>query len=890
MRGDRRDWKAFLVPYDKIAAIEPTWVHRRLSDRSIAMLLSQSGYLHWASRWASDTELTPEQIEQIEDWASSAEHELMAGDIQAPFWDDFDAEDAAEEFPDTVGVFSALALDDPPDNPWYGILVDGTDWRAQLSAWIIGGFLVVSGLPGAAISFVTLASRFQLLMRSRDYGGIVKIFIDAAEVGEVDTYSAEPGIASYDVVIPGAVDGEEHTLWIELSDEHNPAATPKDGTYWAEVIRKRLYSAEVDVITDLRQNAASGQLEMQRAGAWLDVPTANNVRVDGTVPMTGGLQIVPLGEDGLLISRPGDLPVAVHLMNGLAADADWSIFLQQTTKAIGIRNNGNGKIPFLILPGASDSALRLTSAGVQSQTNIAGNTGENMALKVIRFGGVTPGVGYGVFQDFAADDVAHTIRTLGRIHARWLDTAVATYRAQMYATVFDAAGERELWRGGSNGSAPMIAFLGAAAVLRQVVTGERDNNPALASLLTGLQNLGLIVNSTTVGAHSSTGPTGATGATGATGPTGATGAAGAPGATGATGAQGIQGVPGATGATGATGPTGATGAQGIQGIQGEPGADGAPGPQGEPGTPTNPGITPSTDSIPDGECVDYDMTLYANSQAVLPVRLQAGYTLEITALEGAGTDAYGDIDLPVDADVPVGTPIWFCADGHVYALGGCTPFFTSREDDPRPGFNHMTILLSIDGVVSDVGFAMGGTFTVPEGAADVLAMFQVNDSVLNDNQGSYRFHVQVCNPVTEICDLEVASPWGNIDSSPLGADDCDVAAPACVWRGEYIGFDAEIGYVTQWDVIIDLGEVRTVTRVEFAGAATGVANVFAIMNDDATVALGAVNPSAGYTTGADVVLDEPHETQFLWLRGQATDTEDSARDVWLLQATIHYEC
>ena len=48
-----------------------------------------------------------------------------------------------------------------------------------------------------------------------------------------------------------------------------------------------------------------------------------------------------------------------------------------------------------------------------------------------------------------------------------------------------------------SGGAPKIAFLGAAAVARPVVTGSRSDGTALASLLTALAALGLITNSST---------------------------------------------------------------------------------------------------------------------------------------------------------------------------------------------------------------------------------------------------------------------------------------------------------------------------------------------------------------------------------------------------------
>jgi len=140
------------------------------------------------------------------------------------------------------------------------------------------------------------------------------------------------------------------------------------------------------------------------------------------------------------------------------------------------------------------------------------------------------------------------------------------------------------------------------------------------------------------------------------------------------------------------------------------------------------------------------------------------------------------------------------------------------------------------------------------------------------------------------CSVAVIYPWDNVYSSTNGYNDCAINPPNCVWRGDYIGFVVPIGYTTEWDIVVDLGEVKNVTNVEFAGASTGVANVFAIMEDDGTGVLGSVNPPAGYETGADVILDTPHSTQFLWLRGQGTSESASEVHVWLMQATIYFEC
>jgi len=128
-------------------------------------------------------------------------------------------------------------------------------------------------------------------------------------VGDIDTYASAAGIVGFDVTVPD--DEEPHLLWIEHTGTHNASATPDPhGNYRAQVSRKRLSEEEVNAITDLRQAEGSGQLEMQRGDGtdFVPVPTANNVRVDGTVQMTGALRIMSdaLDQPHLVVARQGE--------------------------------------------------------------------------------------------------------------------------------------------------------------------------------------------------------------------------------------------------------------------------------------------------------------------------------------------------------------------------------------------------------------------------------------------------------------------------------------------------------------------------------------------------------------------------------------------------------
>lgn len=99
-------------------------------------------------------------------------------------------------------------------------------------------------------------------------------------------------------------------------------------------------------------------------------------------------------------------------------------------------------------------------------------------------------------QTFWGSSSTTSNREMGTAVGVWADNTDATRKARMVWSVYDTAA-REYLRGEASGSAPMIGFLGAAAVARPTVTGSRGGNAALASALTALANLGLITDSST---------------------------------------------------------------------------------------------------------------------------------------------------------------------------------------------------------------------------------------------------------------------------------------------------------------------------------------------------------------------------------------------------------
>lgn len=130
----------------------------------------------------------------------------------APYWDDPEADDA-------------ITGESNPEFPFYHPIED----------WIIAGFVAYAGGIGAAITFLTIAPQFRLAFQKHDLGGIVKIFMDAIELGEIDTYAPAPSIVNFDVISTGS------TIKIECVGQ-NPAVL---GLPQTRVLRKRLWEQEI---------------------------------------------------------------------------------------------------------------------------------------------------------------------------------------------------------------------------------------------------------------------------------------------------------------------------------------------------------------------------------------------------------------------------------------------------------------------------------------------------------------------------------------------------------------------------------------------------------------------------------------------------------------------
>lgn len=153
--------------------------------------------------------------------------------------------------------------------------------------------------------------------------------------------------------------------------------------------------------------------------------------------------------------------------------------------------------------------------------------------------------------------------------------------------------------------------------------------------------------------------------------------------------------------------------------------------EGQTGNPPGGGTQPGggTEQPPAGECLTYHASMTANNKWYLPTVVSAGDVITVSNLTGAGND--GTL-----------SP-WHCPDGDTFFAGACIGGTGGPSGgDPDGSANHMELVMNIGGTWYE---PVAGAVTVPGGVSNAEVYFQVNDSVLSDNAGSYVFDVEVCN-------------------------------------------------------------------------------------------------------------------------------------------------
>lgn len=184
---------------------------------------------------------------------------------------------------------------------------------------------------------------------------------------------------------------------------------------------------------------------------------------------------------------------------------------------------------------------------------------------------------------------------------------------------------------------------------------------------------------------------------------------------------------------------------------------------------------PGGGALSEGQCLDYDVTLFASNQYLLPVAVSEGDVITVSLAQGGWSD--GDVIGPFGA-------AWSCPNGSVYALGTCGATNPTDSGDPAPSLPHMRLIANINGTFVD-GFNQ--TIVVPPGNTDVPVAFQANDVTLADNAGSITFHVNVCRQTTPMV-ITYSSGLGIGPSTAQVGDIITITGELYGPSGRYVGY------------------------------------------------------------------------------------------------------
>lgn len=191
-----------------------------------------------------------------------APYNVLPANMPTPWWDDDTGDDADDEAPREM-------------QPWYGgivILDDNLTFVENAFIWAVAGIIAYSGAVGAALSFVPIARRFVVTVKSNPLGGIIRFFADAVEIGSVDTYSPTDMATEVALAMPESMAfmaEDAPTFWAVLADENPHGLESVSMT----VMRSRLSENDFSPVS-LRYNEGTDTVQYSPDGGetWVDSP------------------------------------------------------------------------------------------------------------------------------------------------------------------------------------------------------------------------------------------------------------------------------------------------------------------------------------------------------------------------------------------------------------------------------------------------------------------------------------------------------------------------------------------------------------------------------------------------------------------------------------------
>jgi hypothetical protein len=109
---------------------------------------------------------------------------VIEAEIPTPFWDE--AGDLDDQAPAETQEWYGYVTD--PEAP-----ADELTFIENATIWAFTGFIAYAGDIGAALFFRTIAKSWVLAWRRGDLGEVIRVIVDGAEYGRIDTTSAAPG-------------------------------------------------------------------------------------------------------------------------------------------------------------------------------------------------------------------------------------------------------------------------------------------------------------------------------------------------------------------------------------------------------------------------------------------------------------------------------------------------------------------------------------------------------------------------------------------------------------------------------------------------------------------------------------------------------------------------